>query len=250
MSEPEIARRCTACGASIRDRALFCPQCGHTLADKGRTTAELVETEQLGSAEAASAEVENKRADVGRTVEIDPETVEPRLTMHPVADATSDEVEPETAEPESAAREIETEKATAETRSSEVAPETEIAEPAASAELTDDVVTDAVPLNSQSLPSPEQSETVAPPWPDRRVRRPPSARPYPAELDKRHRLQRAAAGARDALEDGAQRVERIRKISSVVIDQASYDPSLRFILIAAALFIVFLTILIMSKLIG
>jgi hypothetical protein len=39
-------------------------------------------------------------------------------------------------------------------------------------------------------------------------------------------------------------------MSSVVIDQASYDPSLRFILVAAALFIVFLTILIISKLIG
>jgi uncharacterized membrane protein YvbJ len=28
MAEPEIARRCTTCGVSIRDRALFCPQCG------------------------------------------------------------------------------------------------------------------------------------------------------------------------------------------------------------------------------
>lgn len=28
MAEPEIARRCPDCGASIRDRAFFCPQCG------------------------------------------------------------------------------------------------------------------------------------------------------------------------------------------------------------------------------
>jgi len=28
MAEPEIARRCPTCGVSIRDRALFCPQCG------------------------------------------------------------------------------------------------------------------------------------------------------------------------------------------------------------------------------
>ena len=28
MSEPEIARRCTACGVTVRERAMFCPQCG------------------------------------------------------------------------------------------------------------------------------------------------------------------------------------------------------------------------------
>ena len=28
MAEPEIVRRCSDCGASIRDRAFFCPQCG------------------------------------------------------------------------------------------------------------------------------------------------------------------------------------------------------------------------------
>jgi hypothetical protein len=64
------------------------------------------------------------------------------------------------------------------------------------------------------------------------------------------RLHRAAAGAREAFEDGAQRVERLRKISSVVIDQASYDPSLRFILVAAGFFLLFVAILIISKLIG
>ena len=28
MSQPEIFRRCTGCGASFREGALFCPQCG------------------------------------------------------------------------------------------------------------------------------------------------------------------------------------------------------------------------------
>jgi hypothetical protein len=46
------------------------------------------------------------------------------------------------------------------------------------------------------------------------------------------------------------RVEHIRKVSSVVIDQAAYDPSLRFLLIAAAFFILFLVLLIASKVIG
>jgi hypothetical protein len=46
------------------------------------------------------------------------------------------------------------------------------------------------------------------------------------------------------------RVEKFRKVSSVMIDQAAYDPSLRFLLVAAALFILFLVLLILSKVIG
>ncbi len=42
------------------------------------------------------------------------------------------------------------------------------------------------------------------------------------------------------------RVETLR----VVIDQAAYDPSLRFILVAAVLFVVFLVLLILSKVLG
>lgn len=46
------------------------------------------------------------------------------------------------------------------------------------------------------------------------------------------------------------RVEKLRHVSSVVIDQAAYDPSLRFLLVAAAFFILFLVLLILSKIIG
>jgi len=46
------------------------------------------------------------------------------------------------------------------------------------------------------------------------------------------------------------RVEKLQKFSSVVIDQAVYDPSLRFLLVAAAFFILFLVLLILSKVIG
>jgi len=46
------------------------------------------------------------------------------------------------------------------------------------------------------------------------------------------------------------RVEKLRKVSSVVIDQAAYDPSLRFLLVAAALFVLFLILLILSKVLG
>jgi len=43
------------------------------------------------------------------------------------------------------------------------------------------------------------------------------------------------------------RVEKLRKVSSVVIDEAAYDPSIRFILVTAVLFILFLVLLILSK---
>jgi len=46
------------------------------------------------------------------------------------------------------------------------------------------------------------------------------------------------------------RVEKIRHVSSVVIDQAAYDPSLRFLLVAAVLFLLFIVLVIFSKVLG
>ena len=111
MSEPEIARRCTACGVSVRDRAVFCPQCGNPIAQASTGT-------------------------VGETQ----------------------------------------------------------------------------PLSAVVQPAPSQNA--------------------PAE------------------EGVLARVEKFRKVSSVMIDQAAYDPSLRFLLVAAALFLLFLVLLILSKVIG
>jgi hypothetical protein len=64
-------------------------------------------------------------------------------------------------------------------------------------------------------------------------------------------IERSTHSARPGFEDNLLgRVQRIRKVSSVVIDQAAYDPSLRFLLVAGALFLLFLILLILSKLIG
>lgn len=46
------------------------------------------------------------------------------------------------------------------------------------------------------------------------------------------------------------RLEKIKHVSSVMIDQAAYDPSLRFLLVAAAIFVIFLLVVILSKVIG
>ena len=57
----------------------------------------------------------------------------------------------------------------------------------------------------------------------------------------------ALTGVADNVRD---RVEKIKHVSSVVIDQAGYDPSLRFLLVAAALFFIFILLVILSKVIG
>jgi len=121
MSEPEIARRCVACGVSVREHAMFCPQCGNP------------------------------------------------ITQHRAATTNI---------------------STAET------------------------IVDDAPV--ESTPTPAQPVVVH----------------RPADHSVRGR------------------VEHIRKVSSVMIDQAAYDPSLRFLLVAAAFFILFIVLLIASKVIG
>jgi hypothetical protein len=45
-------------------------------------------------------------------------------------------------------------------------------------------------------------------------------------------------------------VEKLRQTSSVVLDEAADDPSLRFVLIAAVLFIAALVLFFISRLLG
>ena len=124
MSEPEIARRCSHCGVTLRQNAAFCPQCG----------------EQIGDAKVSEAAAISD----GRT------------TVAPV----------------------------------------------------------------RENPTPVQPPAVHP------------------------------AGSASVAGNVRGRVEKIRHVSSVVIDQAAYDPSVRFILVAAGLFVLFLVLLIVSKVIG
>jgi hypothetical protein len=51
-------------------------------------------------------------------------------------------------------------------------------------------------------------------------------------------------------ENVRERVEKIRHVSSVVIDQAAYDPSLRFLLVAAVLLLLVVVLVILSKVLG
>lgn len=131
MSEPEIARRCPHCGVSLRQGAIYCPQCGEHLADQ---------------------------------------------------------------------------------------PAQQKAEPPA-AEVSQAAPTQAL---QQTQPTPQTATTQV-------------FNPTPHASEK--------AGVRE-------RVEKIKHVSSVMIDQAAYDPSLRFLLVAAVLFVLFLILVILSKVIG
>lgn len=136
MSEPEIARRCTACGVTVRERAMFCPQCGNQIEQHSTPTSiSLSDT----------------------IIDTPPETLRPDLAA---------------TQPLSA----------------------------------------VMPTTTETAPRPLITKTT-----DHSVRG---------------------------------RVEHIRKVSSVVIDQAAYDPSIRFLLVAAAFFVLFLVLLILSKVIG
>ena len=63
----------------------------------------------------------------------------------------------------------------------------------------------------------------------------------------RETLHRASNVARGAIEDNVKRVEKIHHVSSVMLEEAHYDPSLRFVLVALGLFLVFLLLLVLSK---
>lgn len=182
MSKPEIDRRCQTCGASIREAAAFCPQCGEELAPQdleGKPTTSVVTT--------------------------------------PLVELASGEGETDTnRQTESAGEKLET-TAGASTSSQE-------------------------PLGSKS----RFRE-----GPDGKPRKTPVGKVRDAPVGKvRDKIQRAGNLARDVEGDVIHRVQKVRQMSIVVLDEAGYDPSLRFVLVAAALFLLFLLIMVLNKVIG
>ncbi len=65
------------------------------------------------------------------------------------------------------------------------------------------------------------------------------------------KLHRATEAARRELEEVVlPQVQKLRQVSSVVLEEASYDPSLRFVLVAIVLFVIFLVLLVLSEMMG
>lgn len=80
---------------------------------------------------------------------------------------------------------------------------------------------------------------------------PPAHRRGEKTRERLHRASEVARGVgRGVIEEPVKRVEKIRQASTVVIEEASYDPSLRFVLVALGLFVVFIVLLVLSKVMG
>ena len=159
MAEPKIFRRCPFCGASIRDNAFFCPQCGLQL--------------QRGSEDETAALHDTQ--DIARDVTLTEADFQARLPVEPKS------------------------------------------------------------------PPPPVTPTLDPP----------AVKPAQrAKAEVGARIQRATDKARGVEENVGKRVQKFREISSVVIDEAGYDPSLRFVLVAVVLFILFVLIVLLNKFIA
>jgi hypothetical protein len=69
--------------------------------------------------------------------------------------------------------------------------------------------------------------------------------------DGRSKRQRMATAARDAVEEKlSPRVEKLRHASNVMLEEASYDPSLRFVLVAIIIVLLSLLLLLLNYLLG
>ncbi|HYG79264.1 MAG TPA: hypothetical protein VD861_02695, partial [Pyrinomonadaceae bacterium] len=67
----------------------------------------------------------------------------------------------------------------------------------------------------------------------------------------RHRRRSVRSAAREAVEEKlSPRVEKLRHASNVMLEEASYDPSLRFVLVAAAAVILSLLLLLLNYILG
>jgi predicted nucleic acid-binding Zn-ribbon protein len=185
LMRPEILHRCASCGASIRDAAMFCPECGKPLA--------------------------------------------PVSPTEPTANAPQDELHP----------------ANAETPGRVAPSSTERVESSEGPLGGSSVKSAFAPENVKTNPINRRNQTDHPAEP--------GARPGTRERT-RERLHRASSVAssvaRGALGDNVKRVEKIHDFSTAMLEEAHYDPSLRFVLVALGLFIVFVILLILSKVMG
>lgn len=177
--QPEISRRCSACGAAVRASATFCHQCGKPANRTGPV----------------SGGLSGERGEESRPAEAD--------------------VGPERAHSAVAAQSAGGEPASA------VAPGKDAGPPAV-----------AVEEHAPSRPPVDAAESD-------------SSSNSSDPITTRARLHRARGAVEEKL---GSRVEKIRQTSSVVLDEAADDPSLRFLLIAVVLFILFLVLLFITRL--
>jgi hypothetical protein len=196
--EPEIARRCPTCGASIREVALFCPQCGDAQPQRQTRADAGPESTSKNTAPLEDAEVETPQRSMSDTIAIE----RPQETSQ---------------------------------------------QPAAS-QLMSPTIAIEKPEETPQAPAnaPSMSDTIAIERPAEKAKRPAGAGVRGAVGGQ---LRRANTIAREVEGDVIHRVKKVRQISSVVLEEAGDDPSLRFVLVAAIVFILFLVIVLLNKLV-
>ncbi len=195
MSQPEISHRCESCGASIREQAMFCPECGQALTQ-------------------SSANPKPPRdEETPKPALADNETAASRAMLLEAANAATDIFN--TADKPSVIASLETPNLSTEHQ------------PAAAVEPAKTETGDQATKSSAAAVSKHGTYEKA-----------------------RDSLHRASTATRGALADNVKRVEKIRHVSTAMFEEASYDPSLRFVLVALGLFVVFLVLLLLSKVMG
>ena len=228
MFEPEIARRCLSCGASVRHSAAFCPQCGQFL-EKRATDSDAVTDVQSPDPATTIDESEDEQ-------QLDSESA-PTIW----APALPEPDQPPTIDVSRDGQQLDSESAPriwtpALLEPEIVHPQQEAVEPSAPHILETRPITRDEPARGLEtrplIANTALSNQTLADIPGPAVRRPGQSPPPVAERPLRDR------------------VDKIRKVSSVMIDQAAYDPSFRFLLVAAVLFIIFLVLMLLSKVVG
>lgn len=140
--------------------------------------------------------------------------------------------EPETTEPTASINALSSKPESEEDEITEAAPDSSLNEPPSSDQAAISETAEAAlnPKDDEALPAHRRGEKTR---------------------ERLHRASDIARGVgRGVIEEPAKRVEKIRQASTVVIEEASYDPSLRFVLVALGLFVVFVILLVLSKVMG
>lgn len=200
--EPEIARRCSSCGASVRGTARFCPQCGQTMAGAVGLTAPAQMNRQpalVEEAERVASSISGRLA--ARDADVDADDAGASVPQ-------SEPVTPERAGNEASSQiKLPHHEATTQTQ------------PADTVTTTESEATNSGEARAEGEASAAGTGRVR---------------------------QRAAAVGAGLGESVRPRVGKLRERSVVVLDEAAEDPGLRFVLVAAALFVVALLLFIFS----
>jgi hypothetical protein len=216
---PEISRRCRSCGAAVRAGARFCPQCGQLMGDEpAAPTADAPETREVEPPSEATP-----ARQVAQARDWTPPTKEFAAFAQSFDGAGARQSAGE-ASPDSAAR-----------------PQPEqVARPSAEPPAAPPRVTVVTPRAEETTPAVtgEDADIVGA-GAEVETQRDVDAATQGGASDARGRVARVRDGTRA-------RVGRMRDEAIVVLEETPDDSGLRFVVAAAALFVVFVVLLFLS----